>query len=164
METSWIIAIISLVVTTAITTTVGILIKKAFDKHDKKQEELMSLRDARARDERNEDIKNIVKEEISPLSEQITSLSNDVSKIGNGTLSTLRNDILTCYYRCHEKGYRNDYDFTNIHDLYEAYERLNGNSFIGDVMERFDNLPTKEEYRKEQEKKAKAEKKKKESN
>ena len=60
--------------------------------------------------------------------------------IGGGTLSSLRNDILTCYYRCVEKGYRNDWDYTNIHDLYKSYSELHGNSFVADVMERFDNL------------------------
>lgn len=65
--------------------------------------------------------------------------------MSEGELSSLRNDILTCYYRCREKGYRGDWDYTNIHDLYDAYKQLHGNSFIDDVMKRFEALPAKEE-------------------
>ena len=64
----------------------------------------------------------------------------------------IRNDIKNCYYESLEKGYRNDYDFKNIHDLYEAYKNLGGNSFIEDIMVRFDKLPPKDVYKKELEK------------
>ena len=61
-----------------------------------------------------------------------------------GTKCSLRNDILTLYYKCCEKGYRNDYDYQNIHEMYDAYQELDGNSFIKDIMKRFDELPVKE--------------------
>ena len=66
--------------------------------------------------------------------------------ISNGTLCSLRNTIKNCYYDCLNKGYRNDYDFENIHALFKAYKDLDGNSFIEDIMNRFDKLPSKDEY------------------
>ena len=92
-------------------------------------------------------MREAVSEEIKPLTADVGSIKEQLVKVENGALSTLRNDILTCYYKCVEKGYRNDYDYQNVHHMYDAYKDLNGNSYVADVVARFDALPTKEEYR-----------------
>ena len=104
------------------------------------KKELEVLRDEKIRQERIDDIKAILK----PLSEKIDKIDKKLDATAEGTLASLRNDILTLYYKCCEKGYRNDYDYKNIHDMYDAYRDLDGNSFITDVMDRFDKLPVKE--------------------
>lgn len=85
---------------------------------------------------------------MAPVNKKLSTISDRLEKVGNGTLSSLRNDILRCYYDCLAKGYRNDFDYENIHDLFESYENLNGNSFVADVLARFDALPTKEQFKK----------------
>lgn len=146
----WLITTISLlgsaIVTASITTIVGILIKKFVTKENTKTEELNRLRDEHISRETQEKIETTIREEIKPIIAGMEEINIKVNQIGEGTLSTLRNDILTCYYRCREKGYRNDYDTQNMNDLYNAYSQLHGNSFIADVMKRFSGLPTKEEY------------------
>lgn len=116
------------------------LYKKA-EKRDRDSEELEELREQRRREERKQDLKLM----LNPIEVKIDNIDSKLEKVENGTLSSLRNDILTCYYRCKEKGYRNDYDYQNIHHLYEAYDELHGNSFIADIMSRFDKLPVKED-------------------
>lgn len=149
MNTEWVTVLVSVAASALVSGVVGYLVKRALDKYfsqkDEKEAtqrqndlELERLREEKIRKERKADMEEIVKKEVNPLSAKLDKLSN-------GTLSSLRNDILTCYYRCREKGYRGDWDYTNIHDLYEAYTELNGNSFIADVMKRFDALPAKEE-------------------
>lgn len=101
------------------------------------------------RKERREEITAIVSEAVRPLTDEIKAVDSKLSRVSDGTLSTLRNDILTCYYKCLEKGYRNDYDYQNIHHMYDSYKDLNGNSYVEDVVNRFDELPTKEEYQAE---------------
>lgn len=90
---------------------------------------------------------NQIDANVASVQNEIKEVNDKLDRVADGTLSTLRNDILNCYYKCREKGFRNDYDYTNIHDLWDAYKALNGNSFVEDVMNRFDNLPPKEEFK-----------------
>lgn len=110
------------------------------EKEVAEKKELEALRDEKIRQERIDDITRILK----PLSDKIDKMDKKIDATAEGTLASLRNDILTLYYKCCEKGYRNDYDYQNIHEMYDAYKELDGNSFIADVMERFDKLPVKE--------------------
>ena len=116
------------------------------DKHDKKIQNSQEAKE-RARKERQEEVREVIKEEIEPLKEELEDVKGQLKVSQEGTKAGLRNDILTAYYRCREKkGYRSDWDFENIHHLYDAYKKLKGNSFIEDVMKRFNDLPTKEEF------------------
>lgn len=115
------------------------------DLHERRKQNSAESKRKRKEEERN-NLREIIRSETSELTNELKQINKKIDKISDGTLSTLRNDILTYYYKCVDKGYRNDYDYTNIHDLYEAYVGLNGNSFVEDVMHRFDALPTKEEY------------------
>lgn len=102
------------------------------------------------RRERREEItaivSKVIEEKTEPISGDVKRLNEKLDKVSDGTLSTLRNDITKCYYNCVEKGYRNDYDYQNVHHMYDSYRELNGNSYIADVVDRFDKLPTKEEF------------------
>lgn len=102
------------------------------------------------RRERREEItaivSKVIEEKTEPISGDVKRLNEKLDKVSDGTLSTLRNDITKCYYNCVEKGYRNDYDYQNVHHMYDSYKELNGNSYISDVVDRFDKLPTKEEF------------------
>lgn len=154
-------AIISLVGTIlAITLSVAIplvikhYLQKYIDKKDAKNIELEQFRHEKRREEQKQEIREIVIESVKPINSQINNLSTKVDgindqlkKVEDGALSTLRNDILTCYYRCAEKGYCNDYDYTNIHHMYESYDVLKGNSFVADIVKRFDKLPRKEDIK-----------------
>ena len=155
----WAITLMSIAASAVVSGIVGYLIKRYlnryFSKRDKENDEkktkLKELEYMKAEQENERLIQTI----CSKIDEKVKPLENELKAIGGGTLSSLRNDILTCYYRCVEKGYRNDWDYTNIHDLYKSYSELHGNSFVADVMERFDNLLTKEEYEKKKRKKRK---------
>ena len=153
----WAVSLISLVISTAVTTLVGLVITRAVKRHYEQKdeeeattkaerEELKRRRDSETRSMLRQDVQQIVDAAIQPVTEKIDILVDKMSKTEEGTLSSLRNDILTCYYRCVEKGYRGDWDYENIHHLFSVYSALNGNSFVGDVMKRFDELPTKEDY------------------
>ena len=143
----WVIALITGIVSVLSTFGVfGYLGKRWLDKYFlNKDEKIARARENELklesinREREEEKLKQEIIDVIKPMEDKLEA-------IGSGTLSSLRNDILTCYYRCVEKGYRNDWDYTNIHDLYDSYIVLHGNSFIADVMVRFDLLLTKEEW------------------
>lgn len=117
-------------------------------KTDLQKEEEERLAEEKAEREKSLlEIREIFKEEIKPINDKITALDEKLTTVEDGTLSTLRNDILTCYYRCVEKGYRNDYDLQNMDHMYSAYKELHGNSYVSDVYERFKRLAVKEEVK-----------------
>lgn len=163
-ESSAVISIVGTVLAIALSVAIPLVIKhylqKYIDARDAKNVELEQLRHDKRHEERKQEIREIVVESVEPINSQIEGLSNKVDgindqlkKVEDGALSTLRNDILTCYYRCAEKGYCNDYDYTNIHHMYESYDALKGNSFVADIIKRFDKLPRKEETKKKPKKK-----------
>lgn len=143
MET-WLSSLLTAGGSAVITITLTLWITRVLNKQfQKKDSECAFLEDQRV-EEQIKIIKEVVKEELKTVKTDLNTLMDSMNSIEEGTLSSLRNDILTCYYRCVEKGYRNDYDYNNIHDMYDAYVRLKGNSFIQDVIIRFNNLPSKE--------------------
>lgn len=115
--------------------------------HLKKNEKREAAMHAERQQERRREIREIVDESVQPIQEGVDEVNQKITQVSEGTLSTLRNDITVCYYRCQKKHYRNDYDYENLHHMYDAYKALNGNSYIQDVVTRFDALPTKEEYK-----------------
>ena len=151
----WLTIILALGGSALITGLVGFILQRTLykkaDERDRKKaaaeaeeiaekQELEVLRDEKIRKERVSDLQ----EAIKPISDKIDKIDAKLGATAEGTLASLRNDILTLYYKCCEKGYRNDYDYLNIHDMYDAYQELDGNSFIADIMDRFDRLPVKE--------------------
>ena len=119
------------------------------DMHNKKKQKLMSQDEEHKlakKLERKQELEELAQPIVDTFTKRLDRLEDKLDAISDGTLSTLRNEILSCYYKCSEKKYRNDNDYTNIHDMYDSYKRLNGNSFVADVIERFDALPAKEEY------------------
>lgn len=145
---TWVWSIISLTISATVSAVITVVVKRAVEKRlDKNAAERAQLSELH-RQERKADVTQTIRDELAPLKEDIQELNDKVTKISGGSLSSLRNDILTYYYKCVDKGYRNDYDYTNMHDMFESYKDLKGNSFIQDIVERFDKLPTKETVKK----------------
>jgi hypothetical protein len=145
----WFTVVSFIVSALSIPTLIGLVWKELIDKRKENSEE----RKKKRKEEFQENVREVIRAENEPIKKSINEMNNKVGLVSEGTLCSLRNDIKDCYYDCVEKGYRNDYDFQNIHDLYEAYISLGGNSFISDIMKRFDKIPSKDEYKKMQEEK-----------
>lgn len=117
------------------------------EKHDRESEMIEMARPiVQAINDKIDGINDRLDHVDEKIDSRIDALENKIDHVGDGTLSGLRNSILTCYYKCVEKKYRNDYDYQNMHHMYDSYKDLNGNSYVEDIMTRFDDLPTKEEY------------------
>lgn len=142
MDTSWI-PLASLIISTLALPTLAGLIWK--DIHEKKKEKSKEEKEKKKR-EFQENVREVIQDELRPLNKTVKVMESKINLVADGTESSLRNDIKDCFYSCSDKGYRNDYDFKNMHDLYDSYKRLGGNSFIEDIMHRFEALPPKEEY------------------
>lgn len=118
--------------------------ERAKRKAQKRNEEEDKVEELRQQAYENR-LRTIIREENEPLKESIRDLKAQISKVEGASLSTIRDAITSCYYKCVAKGYRNDYDYENVHHMYENYIELHGNSYISDILKRFDALPVKEE-------------------
>lgn len=157
MDTGLIIGLVSAMIVAAVTTITNLVTTRSINKRFKKRDEFEEYQREKQKEEHKTDIKKIVREELIPVRADIKEvkdtqdkLENQLTDIQGGTLSTLKNNILNRYYECDAKGYRTDYDYQAVHASYESYINLGGNSFISDVIDRFDKLPTKEEWTKKQ--------------
>ena len=112
-------------------------------KHQKYMNELRAI----VKDENEKSVAPI-QSKIDELDVKVTKIDNRLAKVEDGTLDTLRDRILSAYYKCKEKGYRTQYDFENVHHMYKDYLALDGNSFVEDCMKKFDALPGEEDFNK----------------
>lgn len=123
----------------------------------KHQKYLIELR-AIVKDENEKSVAPI-QHKIEELDAKITKVDGRLARVADGTQDTLRDRILSAYYKCQEKGYHTRYDFENIHHMYKDYLALDGNSFVEDCMKKFDLLPGEEEFIKSKKKKSTTKKK-----
>ena len=56
-----------------------------------------------------------------------------IGKVMSGTKCLLRSEMLRIYYRHQDTGEIRQYEYENFVYLYEAYNKLKGNSFIDKV-------------------------------
>lgn len=155
---AWVITLITLAGSTAITTIVGLIIKYKFDKEIKKkeareatvkaqEEELRDFREKQQREERKKDLTEIIK----PLEEKIDNLHNNLDLNTTGTITLLRDRMKCSLNFCKKQGFVTATDIANWMEMYNAYKDLGGNHFREYVDAwKFDmcNLPTEDEFNK----------------
>lgn len=118
---------------------------------DKAQRDAQKAEEKREQDQKDAEIKRkqdqdnatraIFREEIVPITCQITKIQDTLVSTSNGVLASLRNDLIQCFNRCHQKGYTELKDRQVFHDMLKAYHALGGNSYIKEISDAFDKLP-----------------------
>ena len=73
----------------------------------------------------------------------LSEIQGDLKNIGNGTMCSLRNDILHLTEKYTRQGSIPPIERRNLASLHEAYTALGGNSYEHDEYERTMNLPIK---------------------
>ena len=121
--------------------------QKLNEKEDREQEEIEQLKHQKYMN----DLRAIIREEneasVAPLREKLTQVDNKLELVADGTLDTLRDRVLSIYYKCMEKGYHTQYDFENIEHMHKDYLNLGGNSFVADCVKKIKALPSEEEFK-----------------
>ena len=135
------------------TGVIGRKMAKYFDAKDKEKEDAQKNKEAAAllarKEEKEELIKTVdgvVKSHTDPIDEDLKGIKDKLAKVADGTQDTLRDRILSSYYKCLEKGYRTEYDITNVDHMNKDYLALDGNTFVAECMEKFKHIPTEKEY------------------
>lgn len=117
------------------------------DKHRKKLEETEEVKRLK-KEERRQEIAEIIAETMGPCSDKIVKSIEKIEKrldlAKQCDLAELRNSLMNIYYTCSAKGYKTEDDSKNYREMHEAYNALGGNSFIdSDVSRWFDALTMK---------------------
>src|SRR5574344_2525583 len=71
--------------------------------------------------ENQENVRAVVKEEIDPIKKDLSELKESFYILGDGSKASLKNDLITCFYRCRDKGFKTDDDAANFRTMLEAY-------------------------------------------
>lgn len=150
MNTVTWVQIISVILSVLSLLGVGIIASQFWNKHFEKQknkeEEQSKEHQLSQKIDRQSEIREVIASEIKPIIETLADVQKSVSLANEGTLASLRNDLLNVYYQCRTKGYKTRNDAENFRDLYKAYTALNGNSFIEhDILPAFDQLKLSED-------------------
>lgn len=134
--------VVSGILIPVVTKIVGNRMTKYFDERD----ELKRLQENERQKELEKVIDNAVEQHTTPIDKELSKIVDKLSKVADGTLDTLRDRILSSYYKCLEKGYRTQYDIDNVNHMYKDYLNLDGNTFVEECMEKFKNIPTEKEF------------------
>jgi hypothetical protein len=145
-----IVSIVSLIISCLGIPTLATLL--VTDIHNKRKENSQQAKDVKKK-ELMDGVKEVVKEEIQPIKDDIKDIKLKVELSSAGTLASLRNDLLDCYYECCNKGYRTADDIKNWQDMLEAYHNLGGNSFITEINLLFSKLDSEEQHKEKMKKK-----------
>ncbi len=116
-------------------------------KEDKEMEEIEQLKHQKYMS----DLRAIIREEneasVAPLRDKLAQVDDKLELVADGTLDTLRDRVLSIYYKCMEKGYHTQYDYENIEHMHKDYLNLGGNSFVADCVKKIKALPSEEEFK-----------------
>lgn len=169
----WTVTLLSLATSTIVTSIIGYMIKRGFDKYFQKKEEESKKTQKRLEDagkivdaNRERQLKEVIgnevktqnalivkefKTQITELDSKITDIDKKVNNIkdtadltADASRCLLRDKILQSYYACLNKGYKTSKEDENINHLYEAYKSLNGNSYVEECYETLKKLPVQE--------------------
>lgn len=102
---SWVITIISLIGSTALSALVGSIIKNKVSKKMDEQKELLELRQREVDAKQKVSIEQVLIEGLKPLSKQITDLSTLVGNSTRGTITLLREDMKQARDRLIDQGF-----------------------------------------------------------
>lgn len=96
-------------------------------------------------------IRSIIREEMEPLSTNMSNLESEVAKMRNAQVTTIRCDMKAMLDRCVDKGYATVSEKASWNDLFEDYKGLGGNHFnayVDQWREQMNNLPTERQSQK----------------
>lgn len=81
------------------------------------------------REEHVKEIRDLFKEEIQPISQQLQNIEESLEKNNEGTTTLLRETMCRTIKYYMRQGYVSDRELSNWHSIYKLYKDLGGNHF-----------------------------------
>lgn len=138
---TWAYALFTTIVSGALSTLVGLLIKNAaqkkFDAQTKKNQEYEELKHKQRTRERREEMSEIVDEALKPVVARIDGLEKKVDIIQkdrelekNATVVTMRVKMMELHDIYVKRGWCDSHEKSTWEELYSRYKDLGGNHFL----------------------------------
>ena len=126
---TWVIAVISLIGSTALSTLVGLLIKNSVAKKVDEQKELFELREKQEKLNRKQEFEEVLGEQLGPISTKLDDLSSTAKTNTRGTVTLLRESLKQARDHLLAKGIVSASEVASWHELYNTYQECGGNHF-----------------------------------
>lgn len=139
-------AIITLVLSGVLIPILTAITGRKITKYLDDKEEAKAKAKAESDEALEKTIDKIIEKHTEPIDKELSGIKDKLGKVADGTQDTLRDRILSSYYKCLEKGYRTEYDIENVNHMNRDYLALDGNTFVAECMEKFKNIPTQKEF------------------
>lgn len=120
----------------------------------------------RAKEEKQEETREVLREEIKPLIETVEKIKTVTSKTSVGTVTLLRDRMKSLLNTYRKQGWASSSDKGNWFELYNTYKDMGGNHFreyVDQWRQEMTSLPSEEDYKKAKAEKQRAKAKNKES-
>ena len=122
------------------------------DRLEKKKQQSTEAKE-KLRLERQTQIREVVRDEISPLKDDVKNLKKDIESLQKtdvlqrqGLQATLRDRLYELYEECSQKHFTTMSQRDNFENMYQKYHALYANGVMDDIHDRFFSLPSEEEY------------------
>lgn len=159
MDTKDILQIVTTIISALSLLGFGVVTKYFWE--DKRAKKIQNSEEAkkRAKAEKQEETREVIREEIRPLMITIDQIKATTSMTSVGTLTLLRDRMKSSLNSYRKQGWASSSDKANWFELYNTYKNMGGNHFkeyVDQWKHEIENIQSEEEYKKTKAAKAKA--------
>lgn len=147
---TWIVGILLTAVEIVITTVLGLIIKRAWDKKEKERQELEALREEKQQaieNTRCDSMKSAIHEEIKSVrgdfKTELEPIKDDLDNMKKGMQKDIRRSLRQDGEMLLNRGYATQSEKTEFDELYWAYHNLGKNGVMDTLHDQIMNLPNK---------------------
>lgn len=115
------------------------------ESHEKKKAQSAEAK-AIAKKEKQDEMREVVREEIAPIKKELKDLSESNILEREALQASLRDRLYSIYRVCAMRGYTSKEDRDNFENIYKSYHKIFENGVMEDTHKRFFAIVSEEEF------------------
>ena len=115
------------------------------ESHEKKKAQSAEAK-AIAKKEKQDEMREVVREEIAPIKKELKDLSESNILEREALQASLRDRLYSIYRVCAMRGYTSKEDRDNFENIYKSYHKIFENGVMEDTHKRFFAIASEEEF------------------
>lgn len=137
--------IVSLVVSILSLLGFGTIFKILITEHHEKKLAQSAEAKALAKKEKQDEMREVVREEIAPIKKELQDLSESNILEREALQASLRDRLYSIYHDCAMKGFTTKEERENFENIYKSYHKIFENGVMLDTHDRFYAIQSEEE-------------------